>query len=117
MAGITTHVLDTVRGQPAAGMRLEFSVMRDGAWVPLRTLATNADGRTDGPLLTAADVQPGQYRIVFHVAEYFRGQGVDLPDPPFLDRVPLRFGVADVAAHYHVPLLCSPWAYSTYRGS
>jgi 5-hydroxyisourate hydrolase len=117
MAGITTHVLDTVRGQPAAGMRLEFSVMRDGAWVPLRTLATNADGRTDGPLLAAGDVRPGQYRIVFHVAEYFRARGTELPDPPFLDRVPLRFGVADVTAHYHVPLLCSPWAYSTYRGS
>jgi 5-hydroxyisourate hydrolase len=117
LAGITTHVLDTALGKPAAGMRLEFSVMRDGAWHALRAIATNADGRTDAPLLAAADMQPGQYRIVFHVAEYFRARGVDLPDPPFLDRVPLRFGVADVTAHYHVPLLCSPWSYSTYRGS
>jgi 5-hydroxyisourate hydrolase len=117
MAGITTHVLDTVRGLPAAGMRIEFSVMRDGAWHLLRSLAANADGRTDGPLLAPADVQPGEYRIVFHVAAYFRERGTALPDPPFLDRVPLRFGVADPAAHYHVPLLCSPWSYSTYRGS
>jgi 5-hydroxyisourate hydrolase len=117
MAGISTHVLDTTVGRPAVGMRIEFSVMRDGRWHRLRELATNADGRTDGPLLAAADMAPGAYRIVFHVAEFYRGRGVALPDPPFLDRVPVRFGVADTATHYHVPLLCSPWSYSTYRGS
>jgi 5-hydroxyisourate hydrolase len=117
VAGVTTHVLDNSTGRPAVGMRLEFSVFRDGTWQPLRRLLTNADGRTDEPLLAPAAMQPGEYRIVFHVAEYYRARGIDLPDPPFLDRVPLRFGVADTTAHYHVPLLCTPWSYSTYRGS
>jgi 5-hydroxyisourate hydrolase len=117
MAGVSTHVLDTASGRPATGMRIEFSVFRDGAWQPLKRLVANADGRTDELLLAPADMRPGEYRIVFHVAEYFRARGVPLADPPFLDRVPVRFGVADIAAHYHVPLLCTPWSYSTYRGS
>ena len=114
---LTTHVLDTANGCPAAGMKIEFAVLENGAWVDLKVLHTNADGRTDTPLLTAAEMRPGEFRLVFHVAEYFRARGTQLPDPPFLDSVPLRFGIADPLAHYHVPLLCSPWSYSTYRGS
>jgi len=114
---LTTHVLDTANGCPAAGMRIEFAVLESGAWVDLKVLRTNADGRTDQPLLTAQEMRSAEFRLVFHVAEYFRARGTQLPDPPFLDSVPVRFAIADPLAHYHVPLLCSPWSYSTYRGS
>lgn len=115
MAGLTTHVLDTARGRPAAGMRLELARLENGGREVIKTVLTNADGRTDAPLLSGEEASAGVYEIVFDVAAYFAGG--DLPDPPFLDRVPLRFGIADPAAHYHVPLLVSPWSYSTYRGS
>ena len=114
---LTTHVLDTANGCPAAGMKIEFAVLDNDAWVDLKVLYTNADGRTDKPLLAAADMRSAEFRLLFHVAEYFRAKGTRLTDPPFLDCVPLRFGIADPLAHYHVPLLCSPWSYSTYRGS
>jgi 5-hydroxyisourate hydrolase len=117
MGRLSTHVLDTAAGRPAAGMRIDFSVLDNNHWRLLRTLSTNADGRTDEPLLAAETMATGQYKLEFYVADYFRAQGSALPEPAFLDRVPLRFGIADVAAHYHVPLLCSPWSYSTYRGS
>jgi hydroxyisourate hydrolase len=111
MGRLTTHVLDTARGRPAAGVAIEL--WRDGASL-LRT-RTNDDGRTDQPLLEGESLQAGEYELVFDVGAYF--VGADITDPPFLGRVPVRFGVADPAAHYHVPLLASPWAYSTYRGS
>ncbi len=114
---LTTHVLDSANGCPAAGMKIEFAVLENGAWVDLKVLHTNADGRTDTPLLTAGEMREGEFRLLFHVAEYFRAKGARLPDPPFLDCVPVRFGIADPSVHYHVPLLCSPWSYSTYRGS
>jgi len=117
MSRLTTHVLDTANGKPAAGMKLEFSFLDGSEWKHLKTLHTNAEGRTDKPLGAGDSLKPGKYRLVFHVAEYFRAQGAKLPDPPFLDRVPLHFGIADAQGHYHVPLLCSPWSYSTYRGS
>ncbi len=117
MGRLSTHVLDTRDGTPAAGMRIEFSVLENGKWRKLKSLQTNADGRTDEPLMAGDAMLTGEFRIVFHVAEYFRAQGVTLPEPPFLDRVPIRFGIADAGAHYHVPLLCTPWSYSTYRGS
>lgn len=117
MAGLSTHVLDTSNGRPAAGMTIEFSVRDGDRWQVLKTLQTNTDGRTEEPLLSAGAMKSGEYRLVFHVADYFRTQGEKLPEPCFLDRVPLHFGIADTAAHYHVPLLCSPWSYSTYRGS
>jgi 5-hydroxyisourate hydrolase len=117
MGRLTTHVLDTAAGRPASGMTIEFAVLDHGAWRSLKAVTTNADGRVDEPLLAADAMRAGEYRLVFHVADYFRALGVVLPEPPFLDRVPLRFGIADAAAHYHVPLLCSPWSYSTYRGS
>lgn len=117
MGKLTTHVLDTASGRPAAGMRIELSILEAGRWRVLRTATTNADGRTDAPLAEGAGLVAGQYRLVFEVAAYFRARGVALPEPPFLDRVPVRFGIADPQAHYHVPLLCTPWSYSTYRGS
>jgi len=118
MGKLTTHVLDTMHGAPAAGMAVRlFRIDALGQPVPLRTLVLNADGRADGPLLEGEALVPGRYRLVFGVAAYFLARGVALPQPPFLDEVPLDFGVADAAAHYHVPLLASPWSYSTYRGS
>lgn len=121
---LTTHVLDTVHGAPAAGMAIALYVRcdaPDGAsaptWQLLREVVTNADGRVDGPMLAGADLRPGVYRLVFDVERYFRAKGVALPTPAFLGQVPLDFGAADAQAHYHVPLLVSPWAYSTYRGS
>ena len=117
MGKLTTHVLDTMNGCPAAGMSLTFQRWEQGAWGPARALQLNADGRADGPLLEGADLVAGRYRLVFAVAAYFRGRGAALPEPPFLDEVPIEFGIADAGAHYHVPLLVSPWSYSTYRGS
>ena len=117
MGKLTTHVLDTASGEPAAGMKIELSVLEGPGWRKLKSLQTNAEGRTDAPLLEGAALEKGQYRLVFDVAAYYKGQGATLPDPPFLDRVPLRFGIADASQNFHVPLLCSPWSYSTYRGS
>jgi 5-hydroxyisourate hydrolase len=118
MGKLTTHVLDTMNGCPAAGMAVRlYRIEADGAARLLAELALNHDGRADAPLLAGETFVAGRYRLVFGVAAYFRGLGVALPEPPFLDEVPLDFGLADTAAHYHVPLLASPWAYSTYRGS
>ncbi|MGF1471630.1 MAG: hydroxyisourate hydrolase [Rubrobacteraceae bacterium] len=114
---LTTHVLDTASGKPGAGMELELARLDGGGERRVvKTARTNDDGRTDEPLLSEAEFEPGRYEIVFSVGEYFAG-GPGVPDPPFLDRVPIRFGIADAEAHYHVPLLASPWSYSTYRGS
>lgn len=117
MGKLTTHVLDTANGCPAAGMgvRLYRFDAEGPKW--LRSLHLNADGRADGPVLEGAAFTAGRYRLVFEVAAYFRGRGETLPQPAFLDEVPLDFGIADEDSHYHVPLLASPWAYSTYRGS
>ena len=113
MSGLTTHVLDTMHGQPASGLSLRL--LRDGE--TLVDAVTNIDGRVDKPLLTAETLRPGAYRLEFDVGEYFRDLGVALPDPAFLETVVIDFGIADAASHYHVPLLVSPFAYSTYRGS
>jgi 5-hydroxyisourate hydrolase len=117
MARLSTHVLDTMHGKPAAGVRIELHALDGETRRLVKTAVTNADGRTDAPLLTGADYRPGQYELVFHIGDYFRGLGVTLPSPAFLDVVPLRFGIAEADGHYHVPLLASPWSYSTYRGS
>ena len=114
--GLTTHVLDTANGKPAAGMSVELFVVDGETRTQMKSVRTNADGRTDGPLLSREEFAVGQYEIVFDVAGYF-ARDTDLPEPPFLGRVPIRFGIADPDAHYHVPLLVSPWSYSTYRGS
>ncbi|MYH68778.1 MAG: hydroxyisourate hydrolase [Gammaproteobacteria bacterium] len=117
MGVLTTHVLDTAHGMPAAGMAIElFSVDGDQRTL-VKSTVTNRDGRCDAPLLEGMDFRAGVWELVFHTAGYFTEQGVELPDPPFLDRVTLRFGIAGAAEHYHVPLLVSPWSYSTYRGS
>ena len=117
MGKLTTHVLDTSSGRPAAGMRVDFSAIESRGPRHILTLHTNGEGRTDSPLLTGEAMRIGIYELTFHVADYFRGKGAVLSDPPFLERVPLRFGIADTSAHYHVPLLCSAWSYATYRGS
>ena len=117
MGKLTTHVLDTAGGIPAAGMKIELSVLEGEGWRKLKSLQTNSGGRTDEPLLESAALKTGQYRITFDVSSYYRNLGTVLADPPFLDRVPLRFGIADPEQHCHVPLLCSPWGYTTYKGS
>ncbi len=111
---LTTHVLDTARGRPAAGVAVELWRL-DGERRLLKTVRTNADGRTDAPLLAEGELETGTYELVFAVGAYFAAHGA--AQPPFLDLVPVRFGIADPAVHYHVPLLVAPWAYSTYRGS
>jgi 5-hydroxyisourate hydrolase len=115
MGRITTHVLDTAAGRPAAGLKVILSRL-DRTAEAVTEAVTNADGRCDKPLLEGAAFAPGRYEIVFHVGDYFRARGVTLPNPPFLDLVPVRFGVTE-DTHYHVPLLVSPYGYSTYRGS
>ena len=115
MGRLTTHVLDTAAGKPAAGLRVVFKVLDRPAGQPVAAF-TNQDGRLDQPLLEGAAFQPGRYELLFHVGDYFRAQGVTLADPAFLDIVPIRFGISE-EAHYHVPLLVSPYGYSTYRGS
>ncbi|PXW92841.1 5-hydroxyisourate hydrolase [Sphaerotilus hippei] len=118
MGKLTTHVLDTMNGCPAAGMAVAlWRVAPDGSARCLQSLVLDSDGRASGPLLEGEGLQPGRYRLSFEVGAYFRARGVTLPEPPFLDTVPLDFGLADPGAHYHVPLLVSPWSYSTYRGS
>ncbi len=114
---LTTHVLDTMAGRPAAGVPVSLFRLKDGERQAVTTARTNADGRCDAPLLEAGAMTAGTYELCFHVADYFRSCNVDLPDPPFLDVVPIRFGIGDASAHYHVPLLISPYGYSTYRGS
>jgi 5-hydroxyisourate hydrolase len=116
--GLSTHVLDTMHGAPAAGMAVELHATSGGGATLVKRFVLNADGRNpDGPLFDNASLKPGTYRLVFDVAAYFRSRGVQLPDPPFLDRVSLDFGIAHADQHYHVPLLATPWSYSTYRGS
>jgi 5-hydroxyisourate hydrolase len=118
MGHLSTHVLDTMNGRPAAGMRVTLQRLDGAQAQTIKALTLNADGRSDGgPLLDAASMAVGRYRLLFEVAPYFRALGVTLPEPPFIDTVQLDFGIADAAGHYHVPLLVSPWAYSTYRGS
>ncbi|WP_448573273.1 hydroxyisourate hydrolase [Trichothermofontia sp.] len=121
MGKLTTHVLDTANGRPAAQMTLElWTIAPDtGTRTHLKTCVTNADGRTDQPLLSDGDLRVGIYELIFGVGDYFaqRSPTLQVGSPPFLDQVPIRFGIADTDAHYHVPLLTSPWSYSTYRGS
>ena len=116
--GLSTHVLDTMHGTPAAGMRVELYTTGGGAAVLVKSFSLNSDGRNpDGLLYDNANLKVGTYRLVFDVAAYFSGCGVALPEPNFLNKVSIDFGVADTSQHYHVPLLVSPWSYSTYRGS
>ena len=117
MGFLTTHVLDTMNGCPAAGLRVVLYRLDGDVPRLLRELALDADGRAGGPLLEGDALTVGRYRLTFDVGAYFRSRGAALPEPAFLEVVPLDFGIADAASHYHVPLLASPWSYSTYRGS
>ncbi len=118
MGHLSTHVLDTMNGCPAAGMSVHLQRLVGNHMETLKSFVLNADGRNDGgALLDAQAMAVGRYRLVFAVAPYFRSQGVALPEPPFIDEVQLDFGIADANARYHVPLLVSPWSYATYRGS
>jgi 5-hydroxyisourate hydrolase len=117
MARLSTHVLDTAHGRPAFGMRLALYRLRGEQPELLQSVVTNSDGRTDTPLLSGDTIAVGVYELRFFVGEYFQALGVSLPEPAFLDVVPVRFAIADAHGQYHVPLLVSPWAYSTYRGS
>jgi len=116
MGRLTTHILDTAQGCPAAGVDVALYAIGVGRRM-LKQDATNVDGRLDTPILDGVDFKPGVYELIFHAGAYFRSCKLDLPDPPFVDEVVIRFGIADANSHYHVPLLVSPWAYSTYRGS
>ncbi|MBG9388315.1 hydroxyisourate hydrolase [Caenimonas aquaedulcis] len=116
--GLSTHVLDTMHGSPAAGMAVALYTTQGDAATLVRRFVLDADGRSpEGPLYADGELKAGTYRLVFDVAAYFEAKGVALPKPAFLDRVTLDFGVASPQQHYHVPLLVSPWSYSTYRGS
>ena len=116
MGRLSTHVLDTARGTPGAGIKIELYRIQDGQAEFVKQLLSNDDGRTDEPVLQGEEFQPGVWELVFYTGEYFARSGVAVPNPPFIDRVAIRFGIA-VDQHYHVPLLVSPWSYSTYRGS
>ena len=110
MGRLTTHVLDTAQGRPGAGIRIELFRLEGETGTLVAAATTNRDGRTDAPLLEGDKFRAGTYQLLFHIGAYFGAQG-------FLDVVPIRFRIADAAQHYHVPLLCSPWSYTTYRGS
>jgi len=115
--GLTTHMLDTAGGKPAEGVKIDFSVHDGSAYKLLKTVTTNADGRTPAPLLNAEEMKAGKYELVFYIGEYFARQGTVLPEPPFIEKAVIQFGMSDATSHYHVPLLASPWSYTTYRGS
>lgn len=116
MGRLTTHVLDAAAGTPAKGLRIDLYRL-DGGTTRIRTVTTNGDGRVDGPLLEGEALLRGQYELQFHAGDYLRSKGHVLQDPPFLDVIPIRFGIADPGQHYHVPLLLAPYSFSTYRGS
>ncbi|MBB4121309.1 MULTISPECIES: hydroxyisourate hydrolase [Martelella] len=118
MTGLTTHVLDTALGQPASDMKIDLYRLHGEKRDFIKTVYTNDDGRVDGgPIIAGNDLEVGQYELVFHAGEYLRRSGATLTEPAFLEDIPLRFAIADVTAHYHVPLLLSAHAFSTYRGS
>jgi 5-hydroxyisourate hydrolase len=115
--GLTTHMLDTANGKPAEGVKIDFSVLEGSAYKLIKTVHTNADGRNAEPLLTPETMKVGQYELVFYIGEYFTKLGTVLPNPPFIEKAVIQFGMADATSHYHVPILASPWSYTTYRGS
>lgn len=117
MAGISTHVLDTDRGRPAAGIRIDFSVLEGETWRLVKSVVTNADGRTDQPILAPAEAKVGQYQLAFHVDAYFRDRPGTAEADIFIDDPVVRFAIFDPAQHYHVPMLCAPGSFTTYRGS
>jgi len=119
MSGLTTHILDLTQGKPACDVKIElyFTETSQGEWQLLKTAVTNLDGRLNQPLLSSEEMQIGYYELCYHISDYFKSQKIELPNPPFLDIVPIRFGISSIESHYHVPLLISPYGYQTYRGS
>jgi len=117
MGKLSTHVLDITQGKPGAGVQIKLFRVNGVEKVLVKTDTTNADGRCDVPLLQGDEVKAGKYELVFGAGDYFAAQGVNLPSPRFIDEVVIAFGIADPNANYHVPIVVSPWAYSTYRGS
>ncbi|MFT6558417.1 hydroxyisourate hydrolase [Sneathiella sp.] len=117
MGKLTTHILDTAAGIPGKNIQIDLYILKEDSWELLKTVTSNEDGRCDGPLLEGTDLVCGQYELVFHAGQYFDACDQDLPEPKFLDEIVIRFGVPDATEHYHVPLLVSPYSYSTYRGS
>jgi 5-hydroxyisourate hydrolase len=115
MSGVTTHVLDANLGRPAAGVRIDLSVREGDGWKFVKSVVTNADGRTDGPVVKPEDAKVGEYELVFHVDEYFQKEAANAD--AFIDRAVVRFSIFDIKQHYHVPLLCTPGSCTTYRGS
>jgi 5-hydroxyisourate hydrolase len=117
MARLSTHVLDTARGVPAAGLRIHLHLIAGHQREMIASTVTNADGRTAAPLISGERIDPGVYELTFFAAEYFRSAGAEVTDPPFLGEVVVRVGLADATGNYHVPLLLAPYGYSTYRGT
>ena len=117
MGKLTTHILDTASGKPGSGIKIDLYFLQNDGWELIKSTESNDDGRCDGPLLEGEALQVGEYELVFQAGDYFDAQGLDLPDTKFLDEVVIRFGISDSSEHYHVPLLVSPYSYSTYRGS
>ncbi len=117
MGKLTTHVLDTASGVPGQDIKIELFSILNGQRSLLKTTRTNTDGRCDEPLVEGSDLSIGTYELVFHAGDYFAGTGQSFPEPRFLDEIVLRFGISNAEDHYHVPLLVSPYSYSTYRGS
>jgi 5-hydroxyisourate hydrolase len=117
MGKLSTHVLDTSVGKPAAAVKIEFYRIDGLQKILLKTVYTNQDGRTDELLLDESSMEVGEYVLMFYISKYFAAQGVEQTEPPFLDRIPIAFGISDANANYHVPLVATPWSYSTYRGS
>lgn len=119
MSGITTHILDLASGLPASDVEIEvfFFQAVSAKWELINKAYTNTDGRLDSPFIQGDALQTGSYELLFHIGEYYKSKGSIMPEPPFLDLIPVRFGIADSNAHYHVPLLVSPWGYQIYRGS
>ncbi|MDQ0245488.1 5-hydroxyisourate hydrolase [Bacillus fengqiuensis] len=117
MTGLTTHILDLTHGMPAANVTIQLSKFEGSTPFLLKTAMTNDDGRLNEPLLSTDEMKTGEYELLFNIGDYFREKSVTLPEPAFLDKVSIRFGIADPRSHYHVPLLISPWGYQIYRGS
>jgi 5-hydroxyisourate hydrolase len=117
MTGLTTHILDLTHGTPAGNVVIQLFRIEDSKTSFLKAATTNDDGRLNEPLLSSVEMQEGEYELLFHIGKYFREKGLELQEPAFLNKVSVRFGIADGHAHYHVPLLVSPWGYQVYRGS
>ena len=117
MGKLSTHVLDTTHGRPAQGVKIDLYAIKDGSRTLIKNAQTNSDGRCDEPLLQGDEVRKGSYELVFHAGDYFAAKGLNLPEPLFVDQVSIHFGISEDGGSYHVPLVVTPWSWSTYRGS